>query len=87
MQNEQCSICHEPTLCTDTSLQCGHTFHASCIDRWILINPTCPMCRHKEYASTEFMSDDELRDLVAFLYCMGFISAVASAVAGWDSEM
>ncbi|KAH6761941.1 hypothetical protein C2S52_019374 [Perilla frutescens var. hirtella] len=25
---------------------CGHIFHRSCIDPWLIINPTCPICRN-----------------------------------------
>lgn len=24
---------------------CGHLFHLKCIDPWLRLNPTCPMCR------------------------------------------
>ncbi|KAI3771595.1 hypothetical protein L6452_02761 [Arctium lappa] len=44
---EVCPIClhqldhFEPT----TSLICQHFFHASCLSMWVIVNPTCPMCR------------------------------------------
>ncbi|KAG6404509.1 hypothetical protein SASPL_136758 [Salvia splendens] len=25
--------------------ECGHVFHRSCIDLWLMIHPTCPICR------------------------------------------
>jgi hypothetical protein len=27
------------------TLKCGHTYHNSCITKWLLINNTCPYCR------------------------------------------
>lgn len=29
---------------------CRHVFHRSCIDRWLTIHSTCPLCRHSTLA-------------------------------------
>lgn len=27
-------------------LPCGHHFHCSCVDKWLFINATCPLCKY-----------------------------------------
>lgn len=45
---QECIICFDDL--DDKSktiiLRCGHKFHDSCIFEWLVVNPTCPMCRH-----------------------------------------
>lgn len=43
---------HECPICGDTDnetlyfkLPCGHWGHVTCLKKWVLKNPTCPMCR------------------------------------------
>jgi len=44
--NETCSICRE-VIGQGTRLRnCGHCFHADCIDQWLGMNTRCPVCRH-----------------------------------------
>lgn len=26
---------------------CGHAFHLNCVDSWLRLRPTCPLCRHQ----------------------------------------
>jgi hypothetical protein len=43
-----CSICfgaYESNDILRILPKCGHVFHAECIDRWILTNPLCPLCK------------------------------------------
>jgi len=46
IESKECSIClisleKEPTKI----LECTHTFHIECIDIWMNLNDTCPLCR------------------------------------------
>ena len=43
MENEICSICRE-TRC-NIVISCNHYFHYNCLNHWLRIRPTCPMCR------------------------------------------
>lgn len=49
-----CSICLVDYKETDTIRllpDCAHLFHLNCVDPWIRIHPTCPICRTKPVAS------------------------------------
>jgi hypothetical protein len=43
----ECSICIETLLPGDCvrRMGCGHTFHKSCIDLWLLRRADCPLCK------------------------------------------
>ena len=45
--NNICSICLEDAKDEDEwkVLTCQHKFHTDCIDEWLLIQPSCPICR------------------------------------------
>jgi hypothetical protein len=48
-----CAICYESLLTNEsdtdveiiTQLSCEHIYHTECIDKWIVINNSCPICR------------------------------------------
>ncbi|KAI5329177.1 hypothetical protein L3X38_028574 [Prunus dulcis] len=43
-----CSIClgeYQPKEELRTIPECNHYFHASCVDEWLKMNATCPVCR------------------------------------------
>lgn len=46
-RDEMCSVCQETFRCDKFAmkLQCGHTFHTTCIGTWLGRKPTCAVCR------------------------------------------
>eukprot|EP00922_Rhytidocystis_sp_ex-Travisia-forbesii_P063838 GHVS01094944.1.p1 GENE.GHVS01094944.1~~GHVS01094944.1.p1 ORF type:complete len:712 (-),score=170.90 GHVS01094944.1:495-2630(-) len=46
LQSEGCSICLSDFSTGDELrlLRCRHSFHQTCIDRWLLLNCCCPLC-------------------------------------------
>mmetsp|Transcript_79250 Transcript_79250/g.183912 ORF Transcript_79250/g.183912 Transcript_79250/m.183912 type:complete len:279 (+) Transcript_79250:176-1012(+) len=52
--DEECPICLNLLKAGDTVRQlgvCGHTFHRSCIDLWLLRRGDCPLCKRTVKAS------------------------------------
>lgn len=47
--NDNCSICLENIKSGNKVriLECGHNYHQECLDTWLRINDTCPICRDK----------------------------------------
>ncbi|XP_064616503.1 nuclear pore complex protein DDB_G0274915-like [Liolophura sinensis] len=47
-EKEECRICLTTYETPDwlRTLTCKHEFHMACIDKWLLVNATCPICRH-----------------------------------------
>ncbi|KAG5533031.1 hypothetical protein RHGRI_027313 [Rhododendron griersonianum] len=44
-----CSICLAEYKDADVLRllpECGHLFHLKCVDPWLRLNPTCPICRN-----------------------------------------
>lgn len=44
----ECSICLSPIPSTTqkTETSCHHTFHNVCLEKWLKIGDSCPLCRH-----------------------------------------
>ncbi|XP_068306718.1 putative RING-H2 finger protein ATL21B [Pyrus communis] len=50
-----CSIClseYEAKEALRTIPECNHYFHAGCIDEWLKMNATCPVCRNSPEGSS-----------------------------------
>lgn len=49
-----CAIClseYQPKDTLRTVPECNHYFHSSCIDEWLKLNATCPVCRNSPEGS------------------------------------
>lgn len=45
---DTCPICMEDVDCEQETRRlqtCGHTFHATCVNTWLTLSATCPVCR------------------------------------------
>jgi hypothetical protein len=42
----RCAICLESHVSRLRRLPCMHEFHAQCVDQWLRVEPTCPVCKH-----------------------------------------
>ncbi|XP_052210144.1 putative RING-H2 finger protein ATL21B isoform X1 [Diospyros lotus] len=50
-----CSIClaeYQPKETLRTIPDCNHYFHAACVDEWLKMNATCPLCRNTPVESS-----------------------------------
>ena len=63
-----CSICFDAIAAATGSatLSCGHQFHLGCVARWLMMNESCPYCRHAptehERVAQPSNHDDESED-------------------------
>lgn len=80
-QNEvyDCTICMEKIDSTDKKiLTCNHKFHTNCINKWLLENNTCPICRTTQYTNlnSSSISSTNIRSRISFLRGDRFYNAV-----------
>lgn len=60
--DEECVICINSKAASRVSLYCGHAFHITCVEPWLLQKGTCPMCRSNDsvealiYSSNPFLT-------------------------------
>ncbi len=64
-QISQCAICMEVFTLNDSAkkLPCNHLYHLPCIDQWLKLHATCPICR-KNISSETNNNPDNLPDSI-----------------------
>lgn len=40
-----CAICQEEVSEPTRFIPCRHAYHLGCVQRWLAVGPTCPLCR------------------------------------------
>lgn len=45
VKRDACAICCEPLPRCAVVLNCGHSYHWTCLRSWLRRKPTCPLCR------------------------------------------
>jgi Ring finger domain len=43
----ECSVCLDRFDDAAKEMPCGHQFHARCIERWLGLHGSCPLCRYR----------------------------------------
>lgn len=54
-----CPIClseYQPKDSLRTIPECNHYFHANCVDEWLKMNATCPLCRNSPQGGSSAMT-------------------------------
>ncbi|MEQ2171822.1 hypothetical protein GOODEAATRI_014575, partial [Goodea atripinnis] len=72
-ETENCAVCLEPfnnNQCLRV-LPCLHEYHRECIDPWLLLQHTCPLC--KRSILSEFTPPHLITDLLLWLKCFCFL--------------
>ncbi len=59
---EDCTICIEKLGADTKVLDCNHVFHQKCINTWLSVSNTCPVCRKPGEVAikTRFFNEDTL---------------------------
>ena len=55
-QQEECVICLDDVEIEWRELECHHRYHKQCIENWIVVRATCPLCM-------KYIKDTEERNI------------------------
>ena len=73
-QQEECIICLDTVETEWRDLECHHRYHKKCIEDWITIRATCPLClktiKKIEERNTEETHYIAIRRYLLFVCCI-----------------
>ena len=70
-QQDECVICLDDVETEWRDLECHHRYHKQCIENWIVIRATCPLClktiKKIEERNTEEVNYIAIRRFMLFI--------------------
>ena len=79
-EENKCSICLEVNNNNKIYLDCGHNFHALCIQKWKLRNDSCPICRQR--ISMEKYSRNKINSFLRIILVVSILIFILSLPSG-----
>jgi len=67
-EQQECVICLDDVEKEWRDLECHHRYHKQCIENWITIRATCPMCMKKIENKTDETHYVAIRRFMAFIF-------------------
>lgn len=77
LEKEECIICLDESETEWRELECHHRYHKSCIEKWIIIRPTCPLCMKDVNEVQSNVNNTELTNIVSIRRFVIFICIIA----------
>ncbi len=59
-----CPICFDVIVNDILTLECGHQYHKSCINKWLIISQRCPICQKPVSHSLPLTTNPEIIKLI-----------------------
>ena len=81
-EQQECVICLDDVETEWRDLECHHRYHKQCIENWITIRATCPMCMKKIENKTEETHYVAIRRFMTFIFiivCVIIIMVLCSS--------
>uniref|UniRef100_A0A0D9VUL2 RING-type domain-containing protein n=1 Tax=Leersia perrieri TaxID=77586 RepID=A0A0D9VUL2_9ORYZ len=85
-QLAECAICLNHDANGWKAMPCGHRFHGGCLQKWLRMHGTCPMCRHQMPTAPAPPADGEPPESRAILVVMVRAPTTTTAEINGNSE-